>query len=303
MYNSGSVSTTKIQNTQQEIGLQQKVLSKINVWTAHQSFRRSKDATTLQKTVAISLRITIMSLYWIIFYPYNKISPFSLSSAIFISNSNSNSQNSRILSLLIMESLTVFPRHVLWLFVLVPYSIHWGFAIWFVFINSLLDFVLLFFTLIPHLFIVDNTDINNGIIYTAWGLVIIGLILENISELQRWWFKRKHNNYNSNDIVNHDGSNTSTANKENEKNEVPILYTQGLFKYAININYFGFLLRYFGMALITGTIYAIVYILIIFIPLFVFSEIPSKAVYMNNRYGQQWQEYQKHTKKLVPCVW
>ena len=81
------------------------------------------------------------------------------------------------------------------------------------------------------------------------------------------------------------------------------LYTKGLFKYAININYFGFLLRYFGMALITGTVYAVIYILIIFVPLFIFSEIPSKANYMKHKYGEQWETYEKNTKKLIPGVW
>lgn len=108
-------------------------------------------------------------------------------------------------------------------------------------------------------------------------LFIIGSLINTLSELLRKPFKDNPNNQGK-------------------------LYTQGLFKYAIHINYFGDILWVLGFALITTNIYALLIPLFLTI-MFVTSYIPNSDKYLANKYGEDFINYQKHTKKLIPYIW
>jgi protein-S-isoprenylcysteine O-methyltransferase Ste14 len=80
------------------------------------------------------------------------------------------------------------------------------------------------------------------------------------------------------------------------------LYTQGLFKYSIHINYFGDIIIFTGFALVT------LRFSMLFIPLamalnFVFFIIPRLDKYLANKYGEEFKEYAGRTKKLIPGIY
>ncbi|MBC6296298.1 DUF1295 domain-containing protein [Listeria sp. FSL L7-1517] len=108
-------------------------------------------------------------------------------------------------------------------------------------------------------------------------LFIVGSLLNTVSELLRKPFK------------------DDPANKGK-------LYTKGLFRYAIHINYLGDILWVAGFALLTFNWWALL------IPLgltclFIFSYIPNANAYLRQKYGEQFETYEKTTKQLIPFIW
>lgn len=80
------------------------------------------------------------------------------------------------------------------------------------------------------------------------------------------------------------------------------LYTEGLFRYAMHINYFGDVLLFAGWALLTG------YLVLLVVPLlmslgFAFLHIPTLDGYLAERYGDAFRDYSARTKKLVPLIY
>ena len=80
------------------------------------------------------------------------------------------------------------------------------------------------------------------------------------------------------------------------------LYTKGLFKYCMHINYFGDILLFIGFAMLTRHLSMLV------IPLamalnFVFFIIPRLDKYLLNKYGQEFKEYAQTTKKFIPGIY
>lgn len=80
------------------------------------------------------------------------------------------------------------------------------------------------------------------------------------------------------------------------------LYTSGLFKYAMHINYFGDFLWICAYALITRNVYAISIPIFIFC-FFVFYNIPKLDSYLANKYGQSFEIYRKKTRKFIPFIY
>lgn len=80
------------------------------------------------------------------------------------------------------------------------------------------------------------------------------------------------------------------------------LYTEGLFKYSMHINYFGDAVLFSGFALVTGTFWAFA-IPAIMAGMFVFLNIPMLDKYLAERYGSAFQEYSARTAKFVPFVY
>lgn len=89
--------------------------------------------------------------------------------------------------------------------------------------------------------------------------------------------------------------------KRNKKNKGK-LYTSGLFKYSMHINYFGDTVAYFGLALIT---YNIVCLCIStgMVVYFIALEIPMLDEHLNKKYQHEFIEYSRTTKKFVPFVY
>ena len=80
------------------------------------------------------------------------------------------------------------------------------------------------------------------------------------------------------------------------------LYTQGLFKYSMHINYFGDILLFTGLAMIAH------HLTVFIIPLamtvnFIFNIIPSLDRYLEKKYGDEFRDYAKKTKKLIPFIY
>ncbi|MFD1657491.1 DUF1295 domain-containing protein [Streptomyces caeni] len=80
------------------------------------------------------------------------------------------------------------------------------------------------------------------------------------------------------------------------------LYTEGLFKYSMHINYFGDAVLFSGFALVTGTPWAFA-IPLIMVCMFVFLNIPMLDKYLAEHYGEAFQEYASKTAKFVPFVY
>ncbi|MCP3874724.1 MAG: DUF1295 domain-containing protein [Desulfobacteraceae bacterium] len=89
--------------------------------------------------------------------------------------------------------------------------------------------------------------------------------------------------------------------KKNTKNKGR-LYTMGLFKYAMHINYFGDTIAYFGLALITYSMGCLC-ISMGMVVYFIAFEIPMLDDHLNKRYKQEFTEYYRTTKKFVPFIY
>jgi len=89
--------------------------------------------------------------------------------------------------------------------------------------------------------------------------------------------------------------------KKNTKNKGR-LYTSGLFKYSMHINYFGDAIAYFGLALITYSMGCLC-ISMGMVVYFIAFEIPMLDEHLNKKYKQEFTEYYRTTKKFVPFIY
>ena len=129
----------------------------------------------------------------------------------------------------------------------------------------------------PILMIIGNQEPILMLLIIGWVLFLVGSMVNTISELLRKPFK------------------DNPANKGK-------LYTSGLFKYAIHINYLGDCLWVLGLALISNNIYSLLIPLGLFL-VFVFGYIPKSDDYLQNKYEDQFTAYKMKTKKLIPFIW
>lgn len=77
------------------------------------------------------------------------------------------------------------------------------------------------------------------------------------------------------------------------------LYTEGLFRYARHINYFGDLLLFLGCGVLTRQLWTLVVPLAMGVN-FALVIIPAHDAYLATRYGDEFDEFARRTKKLVP---
>jgi len=80
------------------------------------------------------------------------------------------------------------------------------------------------------------------------------------------------------------------------------LYTEGLFQYSRHINYFGDLLLFSGFAMLTRQAWTGVVPLAMALS-FVLLLIPAHDAYLASRYGAEFDDYARRTKKLIPLVY
>ncbi|WP_277679187.1 methyltransferase family protein [Gracilibacillus dipsosauri] len=168
---------------------------------------------------------------------------------------------------LFITSLRLNAMMFLWL----PRGIGWMEAI-----GNSLAFAL-YYLVFPLLAIANDNDASMTLFMVGWIIFLLGSFINTGSELLRKTFK---------------------DNPENKGK----LYTGGLFHYAIHINYFGDCLWVLGLAILTNNFFSL------FIPLgllllFVTSYIPNHDKYLQDKYGDQFIEYKKSTKKLIPFIW
>ena len=108
-------------------------------------------------------------------------------------------------------------------------------------------------------------------------LFLFGSYINALADYQRFSWKRK------------------TENKGR-------LYTSGLFKYSMHINYFGDAIAYFGLALITYNIVCLC-ISMGMVVYFIAFEIPRLDEHLNQKYKHEFAEYSRATKKFVPFIY
>jgi protein-S-isoprenylcysteine O-methyltransferase Ste14 len=80
------------------------------------------------------------------------------------------------------------------------------------------------------------------------------------------------------------------------------LYTEGLFRYCRHINYFGDLLLFSGFALLTRQLWTGIVPVVMGLN-FIFFLIPAHDAYLATRYGTEFDDYARRTKKLVPLLY
>ena len=112
--------------------------------------------------------------------------------------------------------------------------------------------------------------------YSGVVIFAMGCILNTGGELQRDIWKKKPENKGK-------------------------IYTKGLFKYSMHINYFGDLLWVTGYAIITRNWYSVTIPVFLF-SFFIFYNIPKLDKYLYENYGEDFKQYTKQTKKFIPFI-
>lgn len=108
-------------------------------------------------------------------------------------------------------------------------------------------------------------------------ILLAGIAIHTISELQRHVWKRRAENKGK-------------------------LYTGGLFRFSMHINYFGDVLWVCAFAIVTRNLFSVL-IPLMLVSLFIFSQIPDLEKHLAAKYGEQFAQYSGRTKKLIPFVW
>lgn len=80
------------------------------------------------------------------------------------------------------------------------------------------------------------------------------------------------------------------------------LYTGGLFRYSMHINYFGDIVWVAGLALITGNPWSAVVPVLLFC-FFAFYNAPMLDRHLAQKYGAEFEAYRKRTKRIIPFVY
>lgn len=126
------------------------------------------------------------------------------------------------------------------------------------------------------LFILPTHQVLDALDYAAIALFLFGSFLNTGSEILRDSWKK------------------DPLNKGK-------LYTSGLFKYSRHINYFGDLLWVIAYALLTKNLYAASIPIFLF-GFFAFYNAPKLDAYLTEKYGEEYNQYAKKTKMLVPFL-
>lgn len=113
--------------------------------------------------------------------------------------------------------------------------------------------------------------------YTAIALFIIGSVLNSGGEILRHFWKK---------------------NPENKGK----IYTGGFFKYSRHINYFGDILWVSAYAVVTRNWYAVSVPIFLFC-FFAFFNAPKLDKYLQDKYGDDYNEYASKTKMLIPFIY
>ncbi|MBN9481809.1 MAG: hypothetical protein BGO70_14675 [Bacteroidetes bacterium 43-93] len=121
-----------------------------------------------------------------------------------------------------------------------------------------------------------NASIN-WLDYTAIFLFVVGSLINTVSELLRDAWKKQPGNKGK-------------------------IYTGGLFKYSMHINYFGDMLWVIGYALLSHNPWSALIPLFLFC-FFAFYNVPKLDAYLAGKYKEQFTRYASHTKKFIPFIY
>ncbi len=177
-----------------------------------------------------------------------------------------------------------FLRRILLMFFLVFYILRLSITV-FIFLKRKMSWLetiliagLMFFALFSFAKVGGNSDQPIGALdYFSVSLYLFGSWLNTYSEYTRYIWKKQDKNKGS-------------------------LYTEGLFKYSMHINYFGDIVLFTGFALITYSFSLLVIPLIMALN-FIFFIIPRLDKYLAKKYGEEFKEYAGRTKKFIPGIY
>jgi protein-S-isoprenylcysteine O-methyltransferase Ste14 len=80
------------------------------------------------------------------------------------------------------------------------------------------------------------------------------------------------------------------------------LYTKGLFRHSRHPNYLGDLILFSGLCIMSGALVTVV-IPLLMLAGFVFVNIPALDAHLRHKYGDEFEEYARRTRKLIPFVY
>jgi len=120
---------------------------------------------------------------------------------------------------------------------------------------------------------------NSSFTIEITGIVffIFGSFINSLSDYQRYVWKKKPENKGR-------------------------IYTLGLFKYAMHINFWGDTVMFIGYALVTQNVMSFIPVTAIFLN-FILVQIPRLDDYLLHRYGAEFTVYASNTKKLIPFIY
>lgn len=223
-----------------------------------------KSKSIPQKTVIVILEIVLLWLsYWIMFGNGGYIMAHKLG---IINQAAFTTRRAIIFAFSIM----VFFRIGLMMFVFLKRRIPWMESIDIPFAFALYYIGFPLFALSTHQKI-DAID------YIGIGIFITGSCINTFSELLRYKWKQN---------PEHKGK----------------LYTEGLFKYSMHVNYFGDVLWVSAYAILTRNWYSVI-IPIFLLCFFIFYNIPKLDAHLKTRYADEYPEYARRTKKLIPFIY
>ena len=221
-----------------------------------------KDKSIPQKVTLLILEVLVLGISYWILFSGGYLRIFSSPGPI-------HGNELRHLILFIFN-LIVYLRLCITVLYLIKRHIPWEetFSIAFAFALYYIGFVLLGY----------RTELSIDLIdFIAIGLFLIGSFLNTGAELSRDKWKKDPENSGR-------------------------LYTIGLFRYSMHINYFGDLLWVTAYAIITRNWYS-VFIPVMLFFFFAFFNIPKLDNYLASKYEQQFDEYRRKTKKLIPFIY
>jgi len=222
----------------------------------------SKDKSVLQKSIILILELLIIGVSYWILFSEGYHKIFPKSSPI-------DGNEIRHLIIFVFH-LVVFLRICITILYLIKRHIPWEetISITFAFAIYYIGFSLLGY----------KTQLNIDFIdIVAIALFLIGSYLNTGAELARDRWKK---------------------NPENRGR----LYTRGLFKYSMHINYFGDLLWVTAYAIITRNWYSVSIPIMLFL-FFAFYNIPLLDSYLATKYGRQFEKYRRKTNRLIPFIY
>lgn len=222
------------------------------------------DKSIPQKTVIVILEIILLWISWKILFHHS-------GDVILKWFGAENAGGGFARSVVIFSfSVIVFLRITIAMFTFVKRKIPWeeSISIPFAFALYYVGFAL---------FVLTSSAPLGWIDYAGILIFLCGSFLNTFSEWQRHQWKKKPENKGK-------------------------LYTEGLFRYSMHINYFGDLLWVTGYAILTRNIYSWIIPVFLFC-FFVFFNIPKLDEHLKSKYGDQFEEWRKRTKRFIPFIY
>ena len=229
---------------------------------------REYGSSRLQKQVfSIGHLIIVLFLIWLVFLNGLPILGKIIGKSLYFSDV-------RRARILVYIAILYWVRHYITLFHLLKRKIEWGEVFGLLFFIAF--FEILFVFIGGSVFKYSYSPLGMLDLF-ALILLLMGSYLNTWSEFQRKWWKQDSNNKGH-------------------------CYTGGLFKHSVHINYFGDTVLFTGWALFTHSFWALLLPVLMGYS-FVIFHIPGLDLYLKKRYGDEFIEYSKKTKKLIPWIY